>query len=285
MRVLLIHPLHEKFREYAKRSEQDHEEREVCFPLGIAYVGAALKAAGHVVTPWDIHAENPSWEQIEQKLQQFDFDAVGISAISSQYDYVKRLARLIRRNRDVPVIVGGALATFSCGTLLKHSDVDYCVLGEGEVTAVELLEKLASPQAVAGIAYRGAGGSVRVTPPRPYLADLAQLPMPAYELFDMEFYVTHAKKMKSFRQDVQTGDRELVASKRLKHLRTGYVIGGRGCPYQCRFCSRNFQGIRIRPLDHLMQEIQLLKDGYGVEFIHLGDELVTLNKKRTLEFC
>jgi anaerobic magnesium-protoporphyrin IX monomethyl ester cyclase len=280
MKVLLIHPLHEKRGGEKKQIRQkEHGDRLVSFPLGIGYIAAVLKKAGHIVNTWDIHAENLLWTEVTEKIKNFDFDIIGISAISSQYLYAKRLSSLIKEKYSVPVIVGGALATYSAKLLLERCSVDYCVIGEGELTVVDLLNNLNNPQNVKGIAYKDQSGTPVFTEPRPYISDLGTLLTPAYDLFDMDFYVTNSTKMASKRLEGDT------AFKRFQDLRTGYVITGRGCPYRCGFCSRNYRGVRVRPIGHIMEEIEFLKEKYKVQYIHFGDELLTLNKKRTLELC
>lgn len=280
MKVLLIHPLHEKRGGEKKQIRQKQlGDRLVSFPLGIGYIAAVLRQVGHIVHTWDIHAENLLWTEVTEKIKTFDFDIIGISAISSQYLYVKRLSSLIKETHSVPVIVGGALATYSAKLVLERCSVDYCVIGEGELTVVDLLKNLNNPQNVKGIAYKNQSGMPVFTEPRPYISDLGTLLLPAYDLFDMDYYVTSSTKMAAKQLDGET------AFKRLRNLRTGYVVTGRGCPYRCRFCSRNYRGVRVRPLGHIMEEIEFLKEKYGVQYIHFGDELLTLNKKRTLELC
>lgn len=280
MRILLIHPLHEKpGGEERQKKQRIKGIRLVSFPLGLGYIGAVLKNAGHNVQAWDIHGENLLWSEVEEKISSYDFDLVGISAISSQYRYVKQLANLIKRIKPVPIIVGGVLATHSAKLVLERCNVDFCVIGEGELTTVELIEKLDKPNTVKGIAYKDALGNVIFTTPRPYIKDLSILPLPAYELFDMNFYISHSTKMGTKSLNGET------AFKKVRNLRAGYVIAGRGCPYRCAFCSRNYKGVRIRPIWHIMKEIEFLKEKYNVQYIHFGDELLTINKNTALQLC
>jgi hypothetical protein len=84
MKVLLIHPLHEKRGGEKKQIRQKQlGDRLVSFPLGIGYIAAVLRQARHIVHTWDIHAENLLWTEVTEKIKTFDFDIIGISAISS----------------------------------------------------------------------------------------------------------------------------------------------------------------------------------------------------------
>ncbi|MHA1294221.1 MAG: B12-binding domain-containing radical SAM protein, partial [Promethearchaeota archaeon] len=70
-----------------------------------------------------------------------------------------------------------------------------------------------------------------------------------------------------------------------KKKRVMALITSRGCPYNCKFCSKSTKGIRMKSLDFLEKEIEFYKNELHVDAIHFVDELLLLNKKRFLEFC
>jgi radical SAM superfamily enzyme YgiQ (UPF0313 family) len=74
--------------------------------------------------------------------------------------------------------------------ILEHYPVDVIVIGEGEITALELARAIEGGRdlfAVNGIAFKD-NGAVRVTQERAFIEDLDTLPFPAHEQFDLRRY-------------------------------------------------------------------------------------------------
>ena len=245
------------------------------FPYGLAHVATSLLGCGHHVEVLDIYANQWNRREVLGKLGDLSFDAIGITAMSTQYAYVKWLAGEIRQRTDAPIILGGLLATYSPEIVLDHTAVDICVLGEGELTVTELIDNLDDLRAVRGVAFKE-GGETVITEPRPYIENLDSLPRPAYDLFPMDVYT----KTRFYIHDSSTK----IFRKRFGFATMG-VLAGRGCPYNCNFCSKSFEGLRLKSVDGIISEIQYLKDEFGVEGIHFIDELLIVNKKRGYELA
>jgi len=245
------------------------------FPYGLAHVATSLLGHGHLVEVLDIYANQWNRREVLGKLNNLNFDVIGITAMSTQYDYVKWLAAEIRKRTNVPIILGGLLATYSPHVALNHSAVDICVLGEGERTAVELIDCINSLHTVKGIAFKE-NGEIVTTAPRDYIEDLDSLPLPAYDLFPMDVYT----KTRFYIHDPSTK----IFKKRFSFATMG-VLTGRGCPYDCNFCSKSFRGLRLKSVDRIIEEIEFLQDRFGVEGVHFIDELLIVNKKRGCELA
>ncbi|GAB4315073.1 MAG: hypothetical protein Kow0069_16740 [Promethearchaeota archaeon] len=262
--VLLVNPSFELGR---------HRSRDnYVFPFGLAYVAARAEHLGHRVEVWDIHASQADFPDVLEEAKRRDFskyDVIGFTGIVSQYLYVKKLCEVIRPRTGALLVLGGPLASYSWEVVLKHTDVDACVIGEGEETFAELLAK-GDPERVAGLAYRDPSGSLHKNADRPLMQDLDFFP--AFHLFDVEFYATHGGMM-----DVL---RPYFKGKRVMALTTT-----RGCPYNCKFCSKSVRGVRTKSIEFLDEEIAFYKEKLGVEAIHFVDELVFINKKRFFELC
>jgi len=231
-------------------------------PLGLAYTAARVRQEGHRVAVLDAWAHQLTRREVGERLQAMSWDVVGISALSTQYPYIKWLATELKRVRRAPVILGGALATFSPHIVLRATEVDVCVVGEGEETLVQLLDELERPEKVRGIWHRTLG-EVRRNPPGPRIQDLDALPFPARDLFPQEIYLRHAS----------------LAPGRTTP-RIANVVTSRGCPYGCRYCSKVMKGSRLRSVDSVMEEIRLLMADYQVGGVEFNDELVTVSKER-----
>lgn len=265
-KVLLIHPRHERIA-VKKR-------RDISFPWGLAYVAGALAQSGRMVEILDAQARQLSKAEVMEEIKKKSFDLVGLSAFSNQFNSARIFSEFIKENFSAPVVVGGPGATHSAELFLKNSRADICVIGEGEETIVDLLDNLDNLEKVPGIAFKK-GEEVVVNPARPYLSDLDNLPAPAYHLFNMPDYLSA-----NLFPDTYAGRK----SERYKGLKTINFITSRGCPYSCKFCSRNFSGYRQMSVDKIMAELEYLKNQFGAEAIGFSDELFLSKAERVREF-
>jgi radical SAM superfamily enzyme YgiQ (UPF0313 family) len=256
------------------------------FPWGLATVVAAVARAGHEVEVLDIVGGHLVFSEAEEAMARAEFDVAMISGFcSANYLYVTMLAESLRRSHpDKPVVVGGLLADLHHELLLQKGAADICVLGEGEVTAVELLDHLDSPGEVAGVAFRRDGEVVR-TEPRRLIRDLDGLPMPDFALWPMETYMGSLRMMANDPTTRYDDFRSRPAVDIEEFTPRMNLIAGRGCPYRCRFCSRSYQTIRLKSVDRLVSEIEHLKEAFGVRAVHFNDELLFVKKSRTLKLC
>ena len=256
MKILLIQPPHY----YNGRSREP-----AFFPLGLGYIAKALLKSGNEVDVLDIWAHQYSHEEVVQKIQELDYDVAGVSALSTQYAYVKWLIAELKRYSDAPVVVGNALATFTPEIVLSNTEADICVIGEGEITFGEVIENIDNLECVKGI-YFARNNELVKNPPREYIKNLDEIDFPAWDLFPMDIYLKHCRVYGT-------------------NIPAMNVITARGCPYNCRFCSKTFQGVRFRSVDNVIKEINELIKKYAIRGIFFNDELLVTNKKRVYELC
>ena len=259
MKVLLIQPPHY----FGKNSRPPS-----AFPLGAAYIVSALSESNHRVEVLDIFANQLSTAEVESRINKLesDFDAICLSALSTQYKYVKWLIQKIKDRFDRPVILGNALATFNTAAVLQYTLADICVISEGEITVVDLLDNFGELAKVKGIAYRN-NGKVVFNPEREYIKDLDAIDFPLRDSFPMDIYLRHTV---------------LWSNPEIKAID---IITARGCPYNCNFCSKTFRGIRLRSIENIIHEIEWLKAKYDFKGIKFSDELTLTDKQRTYELC
>lgn len=269
MRILLINPM-------ASR-KAPVKGRGVHFPVGLGLIAACLKVNGCKVEILDNETECLNKYELSDFLKKSKHDIFGITAMAPQYSYVKGLSRMIKELKNKPVILGGPLATYSHEVVLKNTDVDVCVVGEGEETIIDLLENLGKTKNVAGIAYRE-NGDVRVTPPRNFKRSRDEYPFPAHELFNMQSYF---KKQ----QVHYEGWGSNFLNREPQGLKNIGLVTGIGCPYHCRFCSRAVIKSRLRSVDNIISEIKYLKNNFNIDGVRFIDELLIISEKRTLELC
>ncbi len=257
MNVLLINP---------KVSSALQAAKTIYPPLGLLYVAAVLRDGGHDVRVMDMSIEE------EEKPDFSSFDLVGLSGTTTQIGDSLAFAREAKAAGKT-VVMGGPHSSFMAEELLSTGWVDYIVRGEGELTALELVNRLEGegknfdPGKVLGISWRDAEtGQVVANPPRPFIRELDGLPLPARDLMNMEAYK--------------------VA--RLQGLPCTSILTSRGCPYDCSFCcSTQLTGYkwRRRSAKLVVDEIQLLVERYGFGSIAFVDDNMAINVPRAKEMC
>ncbi len=257
MKILLIHPPYRRSRQL--------------LPTGMAYVASFLLRAGHTVKVLDADAFVFSDEELRKKLTEEEFDVLGLGCIVTAYNFALKVADLIKKTKPyVKVVVGGTLATYSYDILLKNSPVDFCVIGEGEVTMLDLLsaiEEKRDLKKVDGIAYKEGAVIVR-TNPRALIENLDEIPYPARHLF-------YAKEIYS---------RSTVIDNIFNAGKFMAISGGRGCPYSCTFCSYD-RRVRMRSAASLVEELKMLKKDYGIKNFIFEEDLFMVDKARVEDFC
>jgi anaerobic magnesium-protoporphyrin IX monomethyl ester cyclase len=261
--ILLIQPMHEK------KKKKKTARTSISFPWGLAALAGSYKEAGYNVKILDGQAMQLSKEELSPEIDKFDFDIVGITSFSTQYPAVKLFAEYIKKYRNLPVIVGGPLATYQAQMVLSTTDVDACVIGEGEISGVEILQFWDDLARVNGIAFKK-NGKIFFNTPQDRFVDLDQLALPDFSIFDMERYIRHKNK---FAGTINTGIRAMT------------FITSRGCPYRCHFCSKSCQSFRSMSPRKIYEMIAGLKDEFKLEEIYFGDELFLSSKSKFRELA
>jgi anaerobic magnesium-protoporphyrin IX monomethyl ester cyclase len=243
-----------------------------CFPQGLGYIAAVLSQKGHYVEIYNQDYFHYSEAHLKEYLEKNDFDVVGVSVIAGYYQYRKllRISRAINELRKRPFyIIGGHGPTPDPEFFLLKTQADAVVMGEGEITIVELLNAISDKTTfskIKGIAYRE-GKKVMINPRRSLIQDIDSIAFPAYELFPMQYY--RLLRMPHAQSD------DFVMT----------VLSGRGCNFKCNFCYRMDEGLRIRSNANIIEEIVLLKKDYGINYIVFADELLMTSPQRTTELC
>jgi len=274
MKVMLISPpFGASYSEQALASYLPKEEfaRYTWLPLGIAYVGAVLGEEGYEVKISDMVAH--TWERVESDIKHEDPEVVGISCFTDRRAEAWKVARIARKiNPNAKVIMGGPHSTFFPYQTFQQAPIDAVVMGEGEVTTLELLkaiEKGTDLSQVKGIAFRH-DTHVFITEPRQFIKDLDSVPFPLYRDFNLRKYEP---------DHVREEYREFVSCN---------IITSRGCPFACQYCSTSrYWGRRWRARSptNIVDEIQMLYDTYDVRNILFFDDNFTLDKKRVIQIC
>jgi len=233
-------------------------------PVGLLSLHAVLRQAGHQVTLANLSGSG--WREVRQLLKRVRPQLVGISQFTHNRFESLRLAQMAKEHDSgCFVVLGGPHATHAWQEQLeRHLELDAVVLGEGEATILELVDRLAAGGALAGmagLACRDQGKPV-AGPHRAPIEELDALPLPGAQQPD-GIGVDYRRQLE-------------------------FVITSRGCPASCLFCSSPLfwgRGVRFRSPASVVREIRLLKERYGLIYFSFRDDTFTADRNRVLEIC
>jgi len=202
-------------------------------PIGLLYLASFAKQkfpeiefkVFHTVTSKD------PLQSVESLLSTFNPDMVGIRALSFAKVAFKLVADKVRELLpDIPIIGGGPYPSTAYGDILPDRQIDVAVIGEGEETFAELISHLSKSRTIP-VDIKGTAvldhGAIKVNLMRPYIQNLDTLPFPDYSFVNLNDYV-------GIKNQALQDDSKCV-----------FIMGTRGCPYDCFFCHQLF-GRRIR---------------------------------------
>jgi radical SAM superfamily enzyme YgiQ (UPF0313 family) len=244
------------------------EESGAYPPLGILYIAAFVEQnTNYTVEILDTLLDHLKYEEIEEEIRQRKPDVVGIQAMTFTLIDAALTAKTVKKvDPSIPVIFGGPHVYIYPRETLDIPEVDYIVLGEGEITFTSLLEALEKGtdlSTVPGIGFRRNGEFVQ-TPLVPLNVDLDLLPMPARHLTPYHKYYSVLAK--------ETPITTMMTS--------------RGCPFQCIFCDRPHLGknFRYRSPESVIAEMKLCQE-MGIREIFVYDDTFTVRRDRVLDIC
>jgi len=199
---------------------------------------------------------------------------IGITGVTADFFDVMKLARMLRQRSDASVVVGGVHANIAPEDYFSAPDspIDIVVVGDGEETLTELLAGYRNGKpdlaSIAGLVYRDREGNLVRTHSRPPLIDRSAMPLAPYHKLDMQYYLYPHRGLL----------REIVLSG--IHVFTSY-----GCPFACTFCANRVHRVSYRPIEHVIQELTILKNTYGADAFYIQDETFFIKPQRVHEFC
>lgn len=249
------------------------------FPLGLSYVSAALKGAGHDVSCLNLNNHDRTVaELIREAIDEQDADVVCSGGVSAHFAQVKEVFEAARAARgDVMTVVGGGLLSSEPELMMDALGTTYGVIGEGERTITELaavLEQGGDPAVVDGLIFWDAEGNTQRTAARSPVKDLDELPRPDYAGFGIGRYLARR---------LPNDERHLFICDEPREL---FIEGSRSCPFDCTFCYHPLgRRYRQRSLAGVIQEMQHWMEQYAVNIFTVLDELFSTRRDRVVEFC
>ena len=182
--------------------------------------------------------------------------------------------------------MGGALPTYSAKTVLENMMVDVCVLGEGEETAADLLDNWSNYEKVDGIAFLDKNKKYIQTPHRIPMQSRDDYPYPGYDgLIDITKY--YRGNLQTWESHIRDERLNKVYHSKISKIKIGKNVTGMGCPYKCTFCTNStpYMKTRERSPENVAKEALYLKNKFGIQGIRFDDDLLILQKERTLKLA
>ncbi len=244
-------------------------------PVGITSVMTLFHDRGHEFDLLDIDINDYDDHYVEEYLARRRYDVVLTGCIVTHYKWMKWLTHTIKKHHPgTKIVVGNSVAGSLPEVFLKNSAADVAVIGEGEYTALEVVEALAegtSLEDVQGIAFVDRDGHIMHTPKRK-ACDIDELPMIDWDLLDAPQYF--AKSDHSCAKGLVIGEEPPTVMP---------VVTARGCVFKCTFCHHVFRDdpYRHRSTEKILEEVKRNIDRYGATYISFWDDLSFASLKQT----
>jgi anaerobic magnesium-protoporphyrin IX monomethyl ester cyclase len=272
--------------------------RSTCPPLGIAYLAGSMRSFNHDIEVIDAVGESifqftkiNNGKNIAHGL---DLDQI-VSRIDEKTDFIclstmfsiewpldyELIKKIKTKFPEKLIIIGGEHVTATADWIMKNCpEVDYCVLGEGEVKLVNLINFLSGSLKEkefdsSGIISREYKRPERQGPVDKYLMGLRiksvdDIPLPAWDLIPLNNYLDN-----NFGYGTDRG-------------RNMPMLATRGCPYQCTFCSNpqmwSTRWVARDPVKVLNEMETYIKD-YRIENFSFYDLTAIVKRDWIITFC
>lgn len=195
-------------------------------------------------------------------------DFLGMTAYCSNLPFVLYFARKLREaNSEIKIILGGPQVSPTAAEVVsKYKEIDVVVRGESEQIILPLMDQLVKGESlnvVPGITYLEDGKIIQTSPPG-LIEDLDDLSITNYSLINVDDYF-------AMKNNIKIG-----------------VEAGRGCPYNCIFCSTSImwqRKYRMKTPKRLFEDMKLAANTFGVDYITLVHDNFTTSKNFIREFC
>ncbi|MFD3487630.1 B12-binding domain-containing radical SAM protein [Streptomyces sp. NPDC058665] len=224
-------------------------------PTYYTMLAGQTRAAGLTTELVDGYCHRLDENELTRVVQMFDTPIYCFAIFHNTIEQALRIAKVLKeRDPDAVIVFGGAYASPLWKTLVAHEQVDYVVVGDGEISLVELCKAIlrdeGDPKKVRGIAWDD-GKNGRLTPPAPIM-DLDSLAFPVRDLLPLIREYGHGVSMYS----------------------------SRGCGFaKCSFCYLlPYQAVALQPkwrarsAENVVDEMEYLYREHGVTRVTFVDE-------------
>lgn len=238
-------------------------------PVGLGAVMTYVDQMGdYEIELLDIDINAYDDNTVEKIISESDHDVFLSGSIVTHYKWMKWLTTTIRKYHPTKkIIIGNSVAGSIPELFLKHSPTDVAIVGEGEITTLEVLNAFKENRCLSeipGIVYRDPHLGVIENPTRAAKKHLDDYPLIDWKFFDIEKYFEKSKGS-ALGANPDCED----------ELRVMPISTARGCVFRCTFCHFVFHEdpYRYRSAENILLEIKRNQDKYGANFFAFWDDL------------
>ena len=235
--------------------------------LGLATIAATALERGHKVEMLDMSWRPYDFELIRNRILKFKPDIVGITATTPLMNQLRDISVLVKDiSKNILVVGGGPHPSAIPEETLQETMLDAVFVGEADYTFAELCDGLPLSN-IKGIFYRE-DEKIFSTGTRPLIANLDELPIPAWHLYNIKDYYKISR---------------LLCKKR--PMTTAEF--SRGCVYRCDFCASKISlglGYRKKSPERCVEEVKHLS-ALGYKELMLADDIFTSDQKWATRVC
>lgn len=247
----------------------NHRHKKI-LPMNLLYLaGYTLEKNPHaVIRILDGQIHDMSLNEMKLLATKDPWDIIGIGYWTGQAPVAFELSELIKEKTESLLVHGGVHPTLCPEEAAKYCDL--MVLNEGEETFFEIVRQYPNREkilSIPGTAYNGENG-LKFNPPRPPVKALDDFPFPAFHLIpDLKIY---------------NAPMHVTGGLRVP------LIGSRGCPYSCTFCSSPLiwnKKVRWRNPVKIVDEMEKVVDSHGITQFHFWDDNVMMKRDHMKQLC
>lgn len=242
--------------------------------LGIGYLGAVLKKAGHQVKIIDSLSRRDSYFSLQRLIREEEPDIVGLTTMTICFQETIETIRKIKEVSDCTILIGGSHVTALPGISLKCTEADFALIGECESTIVELINRIERKEQdisdIPGICYENEESKIVLNRGRKFIDNLDDIPFPLWEELDPNSYPPSPHGGFFRRYPIAP------------------IITSRGCSFKCKYCTSSLlwqRKFRKRTAINVCDEMELLIKKYGVREIHFEDDNLTGGREHITAIC
>jgi radical SAM superfamily enzyme YgiQ (UPF0313 family) len=259
--------------------EKKNGAKAVSPNMGILYMSTYLRSkTNSIIQVIDMAAQEISFKDTGKIVKSFKPSLVGISSKTFNILSAYKLADIIKKvAKKTIVVVGGAHPTaLPVYTLQECENIDAIIVREGESTIIDLHMRMHEGYELqdeifdnlAGVVWRNSLGEIIENQERKLIQDLDSLPFPDFS------FVNYSKYKRVYNPNKH----------KFQHVFP--IFGSRGCPFNCTFCMPlHSRRHRVRSIECILEEIELLHQEYAAERIYFEDSLFCSSKAWFEEFC
>ena len=235
--------------------------------LGLATIAATAEQKGHKVEILDMSWRPYNFEEVRDQILQSKPDIVGITATTPLMNQLRDMSVLIKDiSKNIIVVGGGPHPSALPEETLRESKLDAVFVGEADYSFADICDGYPLSD-IPGL-FRRDNDDIFSTGTRTPIANLDELPMPAWHLYNIKDYHKMSR---------------LLA----KRLPLAMAEFSRGCVYKCDFCASKITlalGYRKKSPERCAEEVKHLHS-LGFREFWLTDDIFTSDQKWAKQVC